>query len=188
MSSFRKHPAYRVLLWALIILCLILVWRLNKTILNESSRISSQDYSQFWAAGRLNRAGENPYSPEKINEIKSRLSGLDESPQVVAIAYNPPWALPIFMLFSLAEYTFSRLLWLILSIGILIYCANRIWRAYGGPERLRWVPLLMAFTLGPTLLLLRQGQLTPLVLLGVVGFLYHVGCRRFPVPRRTEVQ
>jgi len=174
LSSLREHPVYRITLWVLMILCLILLWRLNRSILNESSRISSQDYSQFWAAGHLNRSGENPYSPEKIKEIKSHLSGLDEGPQIVAIAYNPPWAIPIFMLFSLGEYALSRLLWLILSIVILIYCANRIWRAYGGSERLRWVPLLVAFTLGPTFLLLRQGQLTPLVLLGVVGFLYQV--------------
>jgi len=174
LSSLRKHPAYRFILWALMILCLILIWRMNKSILNESSRISGQDYSQFWAAGRLNRLGENPYSPEKINEIKSHLSGLDEAPRVVAIAYNPPWVLPVFMVFSLVEYTFSRLLWLILSIGILIYCANRLWLAYGGSERRRWVPILVAFTLGPTFLLLRQGQLTPLVLLGIVGFLYQV--------------
>ena len=177
MSSIRKHPAYRVILWALMILCLIMIWRMNKSILNESSRISSQDYSQFWAAGRLNRSGENPYSPEKINEIKSQLSGLDEATQVVAIAYNPPWALPVFMLFSLVEYSISRLAWLILSIVILIYCANRLWLAYGGSERRRWVPLLVAFTLGPTFLLLRQGQLTPLVLLGIVGFLHQVESR-----------
>ena len=174
LRSFRRHPAYRIVLWALMILCLIMLWRLNKSILNEASRISSQDYSQFWAAGSLNRSGENPYSPDEINEIKSRLSGLDEAPQVVAIAYNPPWALPVFMLFSLLEYTFSRLLWLIVSTGILIYCADRTWRSYGGSDKLRWVPLLVAFTLGPTYLLLRQGQLTPLVLLGIVGFLYHV--------------
>ncbi|MFH1312000.1 MAG: glycosyltransferase family 87 protein [Candidatus Eisenbacteria bacterium] len=174
LSSLRKHPAYRVVLWALIILCMILLWRLNKSVLNESSRISGQDYSQFWAAGRLNRSGENPYDPVKINAIKSHLSGLEEAPRVVAIAYNPPWTLPIFMLFSLVEYTLSRLLWLMLSIVIMIYCANRTWRAYGGSERLRWVPLLVAFTLGPTYLLLRQGQLTPLVLLGIVGFLYQI--------------
>jgi hypothetical protein len=147
---------------------------LNKTVLNEASRISGQDYSQFWAAGSLNRSGENPYSPEKINQVKSRLSGLEEAPRVVAIAYNPPWALPIFMLFSLVDYMLSRLLWLIVSIGILILCANLAWRTYCGTERLRWVALLVAFTLGPTYLLLRQGQLTPLVLLGVAGFLYNV--------------
>jgi hypothetical protein len=177
MSSIRQHPAYRALLWVLMILCLIVLWRLNKTILNEASRISGQDYSQFWAAGSLNRAGENPYSPERTNQIKSSLSGLDETPRVVAIAYNPPWALPIFMLFSLVEYTLSRLLWLVVSIGILICCANLAWRSYGGPERLRWVALLVAFTLGPTYLLLRQGQLTPLVLLGVVGFHYYIEIR-----------
>jgi hypothetical protein len=81
------------------------------------------------------------------------------------------------MLFSLVDYTLSRLLWLIVSAGILIYCANLTWRTYGGPERLRWVAILVAFTLGPTYLLLRQGQLTGLVLLGVVGFLHQVEMR-----------
>jgi hypothetical protein len=174
MRSFRKHPAYKTVLWALIVLSLVWLWHLNKSALNRPSLISSQDFSQFWAAGRLDLSGENPYDPDRIGDIKSRLSGLNETPKIVSIAYNPPWAVPIFMVLSLIDYPLSRLIWLLLSVLILMYCASRIWRLYGGAERLRLIPILAAFTFGPTFVMLRQGQVTPLVLLGVVGFMNQI--------------
>ena len=155
----------------MLIISMIVLWRLNKSILNDPALISGQDFSQFWAAGKLNFRSENPYDPDKINEIKNDLSGLDEQPLYVAIAYNPPWVLSLFLPFALIDYPTSRLIWLILNIVILIYCANKIWHMYGGSQKHRWVPILAAFVLGPVILVLRQGQLTPIVLLGIVGFL-----------------
>jgi len=33
------------------------------------SRLPLFDFVEYWAAGRLNAAGENPYDPEGIDEI-----------------------------------------------------------------------------------------------------------------------
>ena len=73
------------MLWILLILSVIVLLRLNQSILNNPALIRGQDFSQFWAAGRLSLQGENPYDPEQINQIKNPLSRSEEEAPLVPI-------------------------------------------------------------------------------------------------------
>jgi hypothetical protein len=171
INSIRKHPAYRVILFILLLASLIFLFKLNQTILNEPGRISSQDFSQFWASGRLNFDGENPYNPILINELKNEISGISEEPAIVSIAYNPPWLMPLLMGLSWIPFSISRLIWLLMNLAILLFCAVWLWGFYEGDRNKRWFAILVVVTFGSVFLVLRQGQITPLLLLGIVGFL-----------------
>ena len=177
-QRIRHTSLYRILLWLVLAICLGVIWQLGKTILLRPELIPWQDYVHFWAAGRLNLAGENPYDPVAVQQIKDHLAGRSANLGIVAVYYAPPWTIPLAMLFGLLPYLPSRLVWLLANISILLACAMWIWKMYAGPERQRWAAWLATLTFGPFYLILVGGQVTPLMLLGMVGFLYWVDGQR----------
>jgi hypothetical protein len=88
--------------------------------------------------------------------------------------YNPPGALPLVMPFGLLPYGPARALWLALNLALVMACCDRLWRLYGGDERGRWLAWLLGLASFPTLCALQMGQISPLLLLGVLGFLESV--------------
>jgi hypothetical protein len=171
----RTKPIYRISLWIALITSLGILWVLSSRILIQPRWIMKQDFAQFWAAGRLNLSGLNPYDPGQVQSVKEQIAGeAERKPQVVTIFYSPPWAILLSMPFALLAFLPSRLVWLGLNIILLLLSARILWQLYGGSERTRWMSWLVVFTFGPTYLVLAQGQITPLVLLGIVGFLFFI--------------
>ena len=86
--------------------------------------------------------------------------------------WNPPWALAPILPFGLPGYSAGRVGWLMLHFGLVLFCVDVSWRLYGLPTKRRWVAWVLGFTFIPTLWVLHLGQISPLMLLGVIGFLY----------------
>jgi hypothetical protein len=125
------------------------------------------DFVEYWAAGRLNVHGENPYNPERIQELEREAGRTSEG----ILMWNPPWTLPLVMPLGLLDCRAAHLLWLTLHFAVLAWCTDALWRLYGGSASRRGLVWLLAFTFLPTLFALTVGQITPLVLLGAVLFL-----------------
>jgi hypothetical protein len=86
--------------------------------------------------------------------------------------FYPPWAFAILMPFGLLPFGLSRLLWLVMNLGVVLFCADRLWRYYGGPPQYRWLAWLLSLAFVPTIMVLKIGQIGPLLLLGIAGFLH----------------
>jgi len=86
--------------------------------------------------------------------------------------YNPPWTLPLASLFSLMPFPVARSIWLPLQLLMVMWCAIRLWIMYGGEHRLALRATGVALLWMPTIVALRMGQVSPLILLGLVGFLW----------------
>jgi hypothetical protein len=69
------------------------------------------------------------------------------------------------------SYPVSRMLWLLVNIMILMVSATVLWSIYDGPKKSQWLAWLLAFTFTPAIATLQKGQFTPLVLIGLTGFL-----------------
>ena len=55
------------------------------------------DFVEYWAAGRLNAVGENPYDPSILHQCERLVSPhLTEA----IMMWNPPWSLSIAMPFG----------------------------------------------------------------------------------------
>ncbi len=126
------------------------------------------DYIAYWSAGHQNAHGANPYAPEELLALQRDLGWSDDFPNMM---YYPPWTLALVMPFGVLPYALSRLAWLILHLGLVLLAADRIWRFYGGAERYRLLAWMLALCFVPTLIVLRMGQIGPILLLGIVGFL-----------------
>jgi hypothetical protein len=85
--------------------------------------------------------------------------------------FGPPWTLTLAMPFGLLPSRVGQVLWLVLHLAVVLLSADLLWNYYGGPARYRWLAWVLGVGFGPTLVLLRAGQIGSLILLGVVGFL-----------------
>jgi hypothetical protein len=92
--------------------------------------------------------------------------------EAAVMMWNPPWTLPVVMPFGLLDARVSQLIWLLLNLGVIVFCADWAWRYYQGPAGYRWLAWALALTFVPTFVVLRAGQIGPLILLGIVGFLH----------------
>ncbi len=124
------------------------------------------DFIAYWAAGRLQLSGQSPYSYPLISEVQ-RATGSTER----HVMLYPPWAFSLLMLLGIPDYGSARFVWLLLNLGLLVLVANMLWALYGGPPHLKGLAWLIAFLFYPSLYLLRIGQMSLLVLLGLVVFL-----------------
>lgn len=140
-----------ILLWVALLASLILLVQVSPQITN-AGWAAIDDFSNFWQAGRRLMLGGNPYNPILMS--------------------NPPWALSILIPFSLLDYPASRLLWFIFCTGCVFVSAQLFWQFYQAPGEKKWVPWLVSIGFAPVIAVLGKGQITPVLLVAILGFLF----------------
>src|SRR5713101_5883396 len=155
----------------------LLIQQLGR-LLADRTIMPPDDFVEYWAAGRLNAQGENPFDGAKLLPLEKE-AGRETFPvdssghEAAVMMWNPPWTLPVVMPIGLLDARLSQLLWLLLNLAVIVFCADWAWRYYQGPAAYRWLAWALAFTFVPTFIVLRAGQIGPLILLGIVGFLHY---------------
>ncbi len=171
-----NKKVYHLLVWALLFASVLILLRLAP-ILIKPVNLSSDDFFHLWAAGNLNLHGENPFDPQIIEQLKIQ-NGSIPSEAITPIMLNPPWSISLLMPFGGMNYPTARLAWLIISISLFLLSALLLWRIYSGNPKLRWLSILMIFLFAPTISALEKGQITPIVILGIIGFVYFSSYRQ----------
>jgi Glycosyltransferase family 87 len=127
-----------------------------------------RDFVEYWAASRLLLTGSNPYGPQELFELQRSVGWTDSIPLLM---WNPPWTLSFILPFGLASFDVAQVLWLLLNTFIVLFCAKELWLVYGGLPTAYRRAWLVVLTFAPAYLVLILGQIGPLILLGLVGFL-----------------
>src|SRR5574342_696813 len=127
-----------------------------------------RDFVEYWAATRLLLTGHNPYGPQQLFELQRSVGWKDSIPLLM---WNPPWTLSFILPFGLASFDVSQFLWLPFNTFIVLFCAKELWLLYGGPPTAYRRAWLVMLTFAPAYLVLILGQIGPLILFGLVGFL-----------------
>ena len=163
----RPGPARRIAVWVLLVVAVAtLAWLL---VTRGPTLVSTNDFVQYWSASRLNRTGGNPYDPAHMMALQ-RSVGWDE--ELPIMMWNPPWTIPLVTAFGWLPYDLARTVWVLASIVAVIVAAYLSWDIYEPQSRRHAVALVLAFLFVPTLGALNLGQISPWILLGVVGFLW----------------
>ena len=157
----------------LIVALTILAYLLS--VLFASPGVLTGDYVEYWAAGRLNLSGSNPYAADQLLSMQRAANRRTEFLPM----FYPPWTLALAMPLALFSYPISRLLWFILCIAMILIATNWTWTLFGESTQRRWPAWLIAFTFFPTIIVLRMGQIGPVLLLGVAGFLHFEHKKRY---------
>lgn len=163
-NSIRK-------LISLLILCFCII-SIGLIILNGQFPLgrTPDDFIAYWSSGRLLLLGQDPYSPLDTMELTEEI-GFGDSGLYLSYFY-PPWTLPFFLPLSALAYPISRSIWFVISIVVFISCTLWIWNIYAGPIKKSWIVILCIFLISPVIFALLEGQVTPFILLGIVGFMY----------------
>ena len=70
-SLVRLRRLRRVQTWVGLLLCLFLLY-LDAPLLTSEKWLQVDDTVEYWAAGRLNLYGANPYSPEGLATLENQ--------------------------------------------------------------------------------------------------------------------
>lgn len=171
LTSIRRKPYYKYLLWSGAGLCFILLVGIGSGLVTNQKWLMGDDYVEYWAAGQLNLNGLNPYNPDQLLPLQL---GTGKTVGVPVMMWNPPWLLTIAMPFGLLNYSVSRTLWLLFCVLIIFFSVNSLWSLYGGKSQYRYAAWIIGFTFIPVLEAIKTGQAGPLTLLGATGYLIYI--------------
>jgi len=125
------------------------------------------DFAFYWTAARLVLDGHNPYSARETIDLQNRLSFAGKGPLVML---NPPWVLPLIVPFGLLSFSVGKSLWFVTGLALVLISVHWLWNLYGAGQN-RWIGWLVAVTFLPVAVVLAIGQIGPLILFGLAGFL-----------------
>jgi hypothetical protein len=151
------------------LLVAIAVLALQSYTFYNSTKFALKDSVQYWAAARLLITSGNPYSPGEMLELQQTVGWSDPTPLMM---WNPPWALSIVLPLGFMSYPLAKILWSFVLFAVIFLSSDLAWQIYNGPPKYRWLSWLLGITFVPTLVTLKLLQIGPIMLLGVVGFLY----------------
>ena len=166
----EKTKARTIIIVLLIVVSVFLSRHLWVGHIGSDNRIL--DFVSYWASGCLLLSGENPYSAESILRVQQSVGWTKDEPLVM---YNPPWTLTFILPFCAGDYFAGKLMWMIFLLGLLFISNHVLWTHYHGSEDNRVLSLIALVSFTPVYLMVSKGQIVPLILAGLVGFLY---CQR----------
>ncbi len=133
------------------------------------------DFVEYWSASHAFMEGRNPYSPEVLLEIQRTAGSRDPNPLMM---WNPPWTLPLLLPFSQFSYWLDRGFWYLFNLLMIFAIADWLWQHWGGPRSRRWISWLATLFFIPAGTALFLGQISPLLLAGLCGFLWALEKKR----------
>ena len=157
----------RILVWTLLIASLVILSQLTTRFMRPEW-LGRDDFVEYWSAGKLNATGGNPYDPSQMLALQNQVIKQIEP----LMMWNLPWSLALITPFGVLPLFPASILWFLLNIILVFIAANFAWKYIGGSPNKVWIAWLVSFLFGPTLYVLKIGQIGPLLLLGVVGFLF----------------
>ncbi len=137
-----------------------------------TDRLPINDFMGYWSAAKLNLSRQDPFNFDQVLALQ-QASGLNSD--YPTFVWNPPWVMSLITPLGWLARPLAQMLWLLLNTGAVLISVDKAWQIYGGNPKLRWVAMLVGFTFIPAFFALTwRGQISPLLLPGVVGFLiYH---------------
>lgn len=138
----------------------------------------SDDFIQYWSAGRLLWTGANPYDPDAMLKLQRSVGLPYDEPKRT---WNPPWSLPLDLLISALPFNSAVLVWLVVQLCLLLMSGVLLWRYFAPGDARYWIGAVLAALFVPALVALRVGQISPWLLAGVAGFLALQDNQRDPV-------
>ncbi len=144
--------------------------------LAQDVRLPVSDSVEYWAAARLALDHQNPYNAEALLALEREAGYSRKSPLVM---WNPPWILPVLLPLAVFSYPAAEKLWLVLGCASVALSVSLLWRLYGRTRYPSPAAGLLIAIFTPLLVGLAIGQVGPLVLLGITGFLWFERKQRF---------
>jgi hypothetical protein len=133
------------------------------------------DFISYWSSAHLLVQGQNPYSFDLNREEQKAQGSQRDSPLIL---WNPPWVLTLLMPLGLLQFPLAHLVWMAFNVLAIFFSSWELWFLGGGSQERKSMIWILACSFFPTVLVLKFGQITPLILMGAVLFLKSTEERR----------
>lgn len=127
------------------------------------------DFVEYWTAARQVLVGRDPYAPEPVLALERQVGFVQSQ---ALIMRNPPWIVPVIVPLGLLSFNHAQQLWFGLGLMAIFFSGRWVWELYGAETDSLWIPGLVTGLFLPVAVALAIGQISPLVLLGIAGFLH----------------
>lgn len=146
---------------------LISIWNVALT-----TSMGENDFVAYWSATYLFRNGQDPYDPSLMELTQD--TKLKTSQNVTIMAWNPPTLFVFLLPLAWLSFLQAKFLWLIINLIIVISMSLTLVHIYDAPQNMRFIVihLLFALIFPPVVSGLYMGQVTFLVLLGLVSSMW----------------
>src|SRR5437764_1626290 len=136
----------------------------------ERTRVANvNDFVAYWSAASLITHGQNPYASDAVSGLEKEVGFTGSTPLIMR---NPPWIVPIIAPLGFLSFEIAQRVWLVAGLLAILISAKWLWDLYGVEGQLGVVTGLAVATFAPIPVALAIGQVSPLVLLGIAGFLH----------------
>jgi Glycosyltransferase family 87 len=139
-------------------------------LLNDSTIWPPDDYVEYWAAGRLNLDGNNPYSKATLWPLQVDAGRKLDTVDDAVMMWNPPWTLSFVMPLGALPARVGQLVWLLVHLGAMAAASLLVWNTYAGPRNRAVLAIGLSLVFVPTLFALNTGQISLFLLLGLAGY------------------
>jgi hypothetical protein len=135
-----------------------------------------KDFVEYWTAAHLFLSRQNPYSIAAMMALQKPLGWAEPLPLMFL---DPPWVLPFILPFAFpGSYQLAWSIWILAIAASLVFSSRILLNIYCEDVRVPEIsdtPFLRGlfiFSFYPVLLCLRFAKTTPLLLLGLAGFIW----------------
>jgi uncharacterized membrane protein len=131
------------------------------------------DFVQYWTAARLVLQNQDPYNPALVDQMQVLL-GVRHHP---VLMWNPPHIIPLIVWLGMLPFEWATDVWLVLALVLFVLALIVSLALTYGTNRsaleLLKKPVIFGyvFSLYPLFLMLSYGQISFLLLIGLVGYL-----------------
>jgi len=113
--------------WLLVLVAVpltgFLLYQQTGRLIADPKILPIDDFVEYWAAGRLNAQGEDPYDPNKLLPLE-QAAGRDTDEAIMM--WNPPWTLTLAMPFASLPSRTAHLLWVACGLSNIVLSADRL--------------------------------------------------------------
>ena len=128
----------------------------------------TNDFIEYWSAANLLLHHGNAYSPAELLAVQRSAGWTDPA---ALLMWNPPWTLSLLAPLGLLDHDTAQFVWFVVHALIIFVGAQLLWRVYAESPALSSRGWIALFAFAPIYLVLLLGQIAPLILAGVIGFL-----------------
>ncbi len=137
---------------------------------SERTRAANvNDFVAYWSAASLITHGQNPYASDAVLGLEKEVGFTGSTPLIMR---NPPWIVPIIAPLGFLSFEIAQRVWLVAGLLATLISAKWLWDLYRVEGQSRVLTGLAVATFSPIPVALAIGQISPLVLLGIAGFLH----------------
>jgi hypothetical protein len=165
-DSDRHQKRPTLLIVCVSVTALALLFVIIRPDIHTNSAAPPNDFAFYWTAARLVLDGKNPYSVADTVDLQRRFFAADRA----LVMLNPPWILPLIAPFGVMPFAIGVRLWLGMGLALVMIAVHWLWDLYGDGES-RWIGWLVAATFLPVAVVLAIGQIGPVILFGLAGYL-----------------